>query len=225
MYLQVVSTYIHLNPARAGLIRPGQQKLKQYRWSSYPWYLSRKAPQWLCRERVLGSLNLRPEQSRGYAAYLEARVLELGIKAGRKELEKEWEQLRRGWYLGGEKFREELVGRLESAVRGRQRGSHSGPARAAHDQAAAVQPPIADPISGCRVPRHVPERPARKDLPGRRRPPGVFENSRGGLSAEVDGGKTERSRGFHNKNIVSLRRLSTDAALQCPHGCLRPLVR
>ena len=126
MYFQVVSTYIHLNPARAGLIRPGQQKLKQYRWSSYPWYLSRKAPQWLCRERVLGSLNLRPEQSRGYAAYLEARVPELGIKAGRKELEKEWKQLRRGWYLGGEKFREELVGRLESAVRGRQRGSHSG---------------------------------------------------------------------------------------------------
>jgi len=137
MYFQVVSTYIHLNPARAGLIRPGQQKLARYRWSSYPWYLSRKAPQWLCRERVLGSLNLSPEQRRGYAAYIDARVLELGIKAGRKELEKEWKQLRRGWYLGGEKFREELVRRLESAVRGRQRGSHSGPARAAHDQAAA----------------------------------------------------------------------------------------
>ena len=40
-YFQVVSTYIHLNPARAKLIRIGEQRLKRYRWSSYPWYLNR----------------------------------------------------------------------------------------------------------------------------------------------------------------------------------------
>jgi len=35
-YFQVVSTYIHLNPARANLIRVGAERLKGYRWSSYP---------------------------------------------------------------------------------------------------------------------------------------------------------------------------------------------
>ncbi len=29
------------------------------------------------------------------------RVLELGSKAGRKELDKQWKELRRGWYVGG----------------------------------------------------------------------------------------------------------------------------
>jgi REP element-mobilizing transposase RayT len=34
-YFQVVSTHIHLNPARAGLIRLGQERLNRYRWSIY----------------------------------------------------------------------------------------------------------------------------------------------------------------------------------------------
>src|SRR5882672_10347719 len=61
-YLQVVSTYIHLNPARAKLIRIGKERLKAYLWSSYP-------------------------------LYLRGRVLELGSKAGRKELDEEWRSL------------------------------------------------------------------------------------------------------------------------------------
>ena len=36
-YLGVVSTYIHLNPARAGLVSAGGARLAGYRWSSYPW--------------------------------------------------------------------------------------------------------------------------------------------------------------------------------------------
>ena len=135
-YFQVASTYIHLNPARAKLIVIGRDKLKGYRWSSYPWFLSRRAPAWLCRDRVMGSVGLRPGQGRGYEAYMEARVLELAIKARRQELEADWKGLRRGWYLGGETFREELIGLLEKASEGRQRASHSGPARVAHDQAA-----------------------------------------------------------------------------------------
>jgi hypothetical protein len=69
-YFQVVSTYIHLNPARAGLIRIGQERLKRYRWSSYPWYLNRagKRPGWLKVERVMQSLGLAPDQAKGYEA-------------------------------------------------------------------------------------------------------------------------------------------------------------
>ena len=138
-YFQVVSTYIHLNPARAKLIRIGEQRLKRYRWSSYPWYLNRagRRPVWLSTERVMESLGLRPGQFKGYEAYIEGRVLELGSKAGRKELDAEWKAVRRGWYVGGESFAEKLEGYLEKAVGGRRRGSHSGRAKAAHDEAAA----------------------------------------------------------------------------------------
>jgi putative transposase len=139
VYFQVVSTYIHLNPARAGLIRIGERRLKAYRWSSYPWYLvpASEKPVWLHRERVLGSLGLNEKQTKGYEAYLEGRVLELGSKAGRKELNEQWKALRRGWYVGGQSFGEDLKEGLRNAVQGRQRESHSGPARQAHDQASA----------------------------------------------------------------------------------------
>jgi len=139
-YFQVVSTYIHLNPARSGLIRPGQEHLKRYRWSSYPWYLNRagKRPAWLRTGKVMGSLRLRPNDIKGYEAYVEGRVLELVTKAGRQALDEEWEALRRGWYLGGEGFLEKLERYLGEAIEGRQRESHSWEAKAAHDQAAAA---------------------------------------------------------------------------------------
>ena len=138
-HFQVVSTYIHLNPARAGLIRIGQERLKRYRWSSYPWYLNRagKRPMWLRVDRVMQSLGLGPGDARGYEAYIEGRVLELATKAGRKELEAQWKGLRRGWYVGGQSFLEKLEGYLDAAVRGRQRESLSGRAKERHGLAAA----------------------------------------------------------------------------------------
>jgi len=141
MYFQVASTYIHLNPARAGLIRIGDERLKNYHWSSYPWYLDRagKKPEWVHCARVMGSLGLAEKDCRGYEAYLEGRVLELGSKAGRKELDEQWKALRRGWYVGEESFAEKLREGLKRALQGRRRESHSGSARMAHDQAAAEE--------------------------------------------------------------------------------------
>ncbi|MGA2556304.1 MAG: transposase [Verrucomicrobiota bacterium] len=138
-YLQVVSTYIHLNPARAGLIEVGGERLKRYRWSSYPWYLNRagQGPVWLCRERVMGSLGLGRQDGKGYEAYIEGRVLELGSKAGRRELEAQWQALRRGWFVGARDFAGTLQEHLEQAVQGRRPESHSAAARGEHDQAAA----------------------------------------------------------------------------------------
>ena len=102
-YLATVSTYIHLDPARAGLIRSGEKKLKRHRWSSYLWYLTagRKGAEWLERGRVLAALGLSEGDRRGYESYMESRVLELGMEAGRKELAGQWRVRRRGWYVGG----------------------------------------------------------------------------------------------------------------------------
>ena len=138
-YLEAVSTYIHLNPVRAGLVKAGRQKLKDYRWSSYPWYVSRGGggPAWLERERVMGALRLEPEDRRGYEACLEGRALELGLKAGRMELEEQWKALRRGWYVGGEGFGSRLRGQMERLLRGCRRESHSGGAKVEHGEQAA----------------------------------------------------------------------------------------
>ena len=35
-----------------------------------------------------------------YESYVEGRVLELAIKAGRKALNEEWKMIRRGWWEG-----------------------------------------------------------------------------------------------------------------------------
>jgi hypothetical protein len=138
-YFEVVGTYIHLNPARAGLIGVGKERLRRYRWSSYLWYLkpAGQGPPWLRRDRVLEGLRLTEKNRRGYEAYMESRVLELGLKAGRQELEEKWRALRRGWYLGGESFFDQLTDKLGEIVAGKKRESHSGGARRAHGETAA----------------------------------------------------------------------------------------
>ena len=42
-YLKSVCDYVHLNPVRAGLLRP-EQPLEAYAWSSYPLYLREASP-------------------------------------------------------------------------------------------------------------------------------------------------------------------------------------
>jgi REP element-mobilizing transposase RayT len=140
-YLETVSTYIHLNPARAGLIQIGKEKLKSYRWSSYPLYLSLpgKSPVWLERRQVMGALRLKPEDRRGYEACLEGRALELGLNQERMELEQQWKALRRGWYVGGEGFAGKLRNRIERLVSGCRRESHSGRDKREHGEQAAEQ--------------------------------------------------------------------------------------
>jgi len=137
IYFQTVSTYIHLNPARAKLIEIGQERLWAYPWSSYPSYVRGEWPGWLERERVMASVGLRPEERTGYQAWMESRVLELGINAGRKELEARWQSLRRGWYVGGEGFRAGLLARSKGEIMRGRRETHGVEERRAHDEAAA----------------------------------------------------------------------------------------
>jgi putative transposase len=138
-YFEVVGTYIHLNPARAGIIRVGKEPLRRYRWSSYPSYLKSEGqrPLWLRCHRVVEVLRLGKKYRRGYEAYIESRVLELGLKAGRQVLEEQWRELRRGWYAGQESFLDQLKEKLGAIVSGKKRESHSGGARRAHGETAA----------------------------------------------------------------------------------------
>jgi putative transposase len=140
-YFGVVSSYIHLNPARAKLIKVGKERLSRYGWSSYPMYLNgkRERPWWLVTERVMGDVGLKQKDLAGYEAYMEARVLELGMKEGRRNLNEEWKRIRRGWYLGGEGFRGRMLKSLKQAMGKGLATSYGGEAKRAHGESEAAR--------------------------------------------------------------------------------------
>ena len=112
-YFQVLADYIHLNPTRSGLVK-ADEKLQSYRWSSLPYYLGNPAnrPDWLRVEAVLGAFGLA-DTLRGrriYSGQIESRTrAELQDKAAGER----YQFLRRGWYIGGREFRDELMERFD----------------------------------------------------------------------------------------------------------------
>ena len=126
-YFATVSDYIHLNPARAGLT--GEGPLKSYRWSSLPWYgqAARQRPRWLEVATVLGELGWRDSAAdrRAYLQRMEARA---------REGQAFPQELRRGWILGGEGFRDRVLALVDRASGG---GRHrSGPVEILGDHSA-----------------------------------------------------------------------------------------
>jgi len=117
-YLKTVCDYVHLNPLRAKLLNP-QQRLAEYRWSSWPEYLKSPGKRWpwLRVDRVLGEWGIGQDNAAG------RRQLERAMEQ-RKELElsragSDWKKLRRGWCWGPKEFREELL-ELIAQKQGRQ---------------------------------------------------------------------------------------------------------
>jgi REP element-mobilizing transposase RayT len=114
-YFALLSDYIHLNPVRARMIGL-EQRLFDYPWSSYPFYVARKKrPPWFDADTVLGELGLRDDAA-GRRAYGE-RMRQRAVEELRDEgggLERE--ELRRGWCLGGAGFRERMLRLLEQLL-------------------------------------------------------------------------------------------------------------
>ena len=121
-YFRTVGDYIHLNPVRARLLKTALVRLEDFSWSSYPAYIGKmKKPIWLETRRVLESCGMtRP----GYRQYMQGRVQE--VLGGSKTVAGEWKALRRGWCLGGDAFREEMLARIGARVAPRKRESYSG---------------------------------------------------------------------------------------------------
>jgi len=142
-YFRRVSTYIHLNPLRAGLINPDGGKLEDYVWSSYPLYLKSRAkrPAWLETERVFCDVEIPRDDRRGrrqYASYMEGLVADLRADARGEKFEKEWKGIRRGWYLGRDEFRDKLQDHLSGLLESNMRDSYDGGAVGVHDENAAL---------------------------------------------------------------------------------------
>lgn len=107
-YLRTVCDYVHLNPARAGLVAEAVA-LESYGWSSYGAYLdAKRRPAWLRCDRLFGEHGLGKENRRArleFSRRMEARRAEDGGPAA--------ERIRRGWHYGAEDFVARLLDRLD----------------------------------------------------------------------------------------------------------------
>ncbi len=108
-YLKTVCDYVHLNPIRAGLLEKADL-LEKFPWSSYPAYLSKPArrTEWLKVERLLGEHGISKDSAAG------RRQFALRMEQRRASEDKEeWVPLQRGWFLGEEQFRKELLAQMK----------------------------------------------------------------------------------------------------------------
>ena len=135
-HFATLSDYIHLNPVRAGLVGLND-RLVDYRWSSYPLYVRATGrPGWFEPRITLGELGLddTAEGRRRYAQRMRDRAME----TLRGEDKSHLEELRRGWCLGGESFRERVLRLLDGAgEKLRQRRDVDAVVRHCHDEAQA----------------------------------------------------------------------------------------
>lgn len=141
-YFSAVSSYIHLNPVRARCFDLKQEALTSYRWSSYPLYLDPPMrPDWLRVDRVLGEYGLLDDGDgrKNYAALMQGRVAEVASGEDLEEVEAEWGRIRRGWFLGSEQFRDELLGRIDDSMAGKRRESFHGESVRQHDEDEAAK--------------------------------------------------------------------------------------
>ena len=118
-YFRNVADYIHLNPARAGLAGGNNGRLVDYPWSSLPLHATGSGPEWLTLERVLRAFELT-QNGRGCQAYVDWLEARAANEAGKID-DVAMAALRRGWYLGDELFRTQLLGLLDRIDTGKPR--------------------------------------------------------------------------------------------------------
>ena len=128
-YLKNVGDYVHLNPARAKLVA-ADAPLKSFAWSSWPAYLlaPSKRPAWLRADRLLGAWGIPEDSPEGRQRLEQALEERRGAEEG-----EEFTPIRRGWCLGEETFREELLTQMSE----RMGAEHYGEERAETAEAQA----------------------------------------------------------------------------------------
>lgn len=112
-YLRTVCDYVHLNPARAGLIKKGKP-LESYLWSSFGAYLTppSKRPSWLRVDRLLAEHGIQEDISserKAFAILINERMNHEQIKPDSFS----HKIIQKGWKLGGTDFVERLHQKID----------------------------------------------------------------------------------------------------------------
>ncbi|MBU6402381.1 MAG: transposase [Verrucomicrobia bacterium] len=102
-YLRTVCDYVHLNPARAKLLR-SDQRLAAFVWSSFREYLKPPSErvQWLRVDRLFGEMRIAKDSPAGRKEFERITESRRGERWDGKPIE-------RGWCYGEESFRQELM--------------------------------------------------------------------------------------------------------------------
>lgn len=111
-YLKTACDYVHLNPARAGLLRV-DQALREYPWSSWPEYLKNPKHRWpwLRVDRLLGECRVPKDSDAG------RKHLEECVEARRmSEDPTVYKPVRHGWCFGDDPFRKELLAGMAERI-------------------------------------------------------------------------------------------------------------
>ena len=124
-YYETLLDYLHLNPARAGLVRAKEGgSLADYLWSSVAGGYAlnaAKRPPWLAATDGLAIFQLADTASgrRRFVERLDRRAAEeararCGVPAPEAEADRRRSDLRRGWYWGSQAFAERLLALMAS---------------------------------------------------------------------------------------------------------------
>jgi len=127
-YYETLLDYIHLNPVRAGLVKPESgESVLDYPWSSVAGgcgLLPGRRPRWLAAEDALRAFAC-PDTAQGrrkWVERLDRRALAearegCGVPLPAPEADGRLSQLRRGWYWGSQAFSERLLKVGESVLK------------------------------------------------------------------------------------------------------------
>jgi REP element-mobilizing transposase RayT len=145
-YGRVVSDYIHLNPVRAKIVNGQNPRLRGFPWSSFPSFCGEgKLAGWLSAAEVYSWHHFdwqRASDRKAYGLYLQRRAEQSWappIGRETRELGRDLKQLRTGWVLGSEAFRDQVNDLLERVVGRSKRESYTGEEVRHHDEAAAQE--------------------------------------------------------------------------------------
>ena len=122
---------MHLNPVRANLLTE-EQSLREFVWSSYPEYLKLPArrPAWIRVDRLLGEMRIPKDSTAGRAQFERRMETRRG-----QESQHDWKDVRRGWCLGEDQFRRELLAQIGCQIG----ENHFGSERAESAEAKAAR--------------------------------------------------------------------------------------
>ncbi len=134
-YLGVLIDYVHLNPVRAGLVDVHEGRgLIDYPWSSLSQSYAvspskRSAWQWVEEGLACQHLADTAVGRRAYLRHLEKLAKEEGQMAGIRQPEGRslHSTLRRGWYWGGQSFKEKVMAMASRQAKPRSRHHRSAP--------------------------------------------------------------------------------------------------
>ena len=163
-YLRSACDYVHLNPVRAHLLKP-EERLLAYPWTSFGYYLAaaEHRPNWVRVDRLLAEHGLAgdtPTARQQFERRMETRRLEPGD-------EEAFKALRRGWLLGSEDFRDQMLEQIDGKIAEHHSGNlrlETAEAKAERivieelRRASAERPPLDQSHRQARQPGHLQER-------------------------------------------------------------------